>query len=59
MQKLHVLTFFFSKNISVFAIFNDQSFNSMLTNDFVSFEELGPDKYFSCFLKKIYNVGTY
>ena len=29
---------FFSKNISVYAIFNDQSFNDMLTNDIVSFE---------------------
>ena len=35
---------FFSKNISVYAIFNDQSFNDMLTNDVVSFEQLGPDK---------------
>ena len=34
---------FFSKNISVYAIFNDQSFNNMLTNDIVSFEQLGPD----------------
>ena len=25
--------FFFSKNISVYAIFNDQSFNNMLAND--------------------------
>ena len=33
----------FSKNISVYAIFNDQSFNNMLTNVFVSFEQLGPD----------------
>ena len=40
MQKL--LTFFFSKNISVYAIFNDQSFNNMLTNDIVSFEQLDP-----------------
>ena len=39
MQKL--LTFF-SKNISVYAIFNDQSFNDPLTNDIVSFEQLGP-----------------
>ena len=39
MQKL--LTFF-SKNISVYAIFNDQSFNDTLTNDVVSFEQLGP-----------------
>ena len=34
---------FFSKNIIVFAIFNDQSFNDSLTNDIVSFEQLGPD----------------
>ena len=40
MQKL--LTFF-SKNISVYAIFNDQSFNDTLTNDIISFEQLGPD----------------
>ena len=39
MQKL--LTFF-SKNISEFAIFNDQNFNDTLSNDIVSFEELGP-----------------
>ena len=35
--------FFYSKNISVYAIFNDQSFNDTLTNDTVSFEQLGPD----------------
>ena len=34
---------FFSKNNSVYAIFNDQSFNYTLTNDTVSFEQLGPD----------------
>ena len=42
---------FFSKNINVDAIFNDQSFNNTLTNDIVtsltndivSFEQLGPD----------------
>ena len=39
MQKL--LTFF-SKNISIYAIFNDQSFNDTITNDIVSFEQLGP-----------------
>ena len=43
MQKL--LTFFSAKNISVYAIFNDQSFNDTLTNDIVSFEQLGPDIY--------------
>ena len=35
MQKL--LTFF-QQNISVYTIFNDQSFNDTLTNDIVSFE---------------------
>ena len=34
--------FFFSYNISVYAIFNYQSFNDTLTNDIVSFEQLGP-----------------
>ena len=33
---------FFSKNISNYAIFSDQSFNDTLTNDIVSFEQLGP-----------------
>ena len=36
---------FFSKNISIYTIFNDQSFNDMLTNDIVSFEQLGPVVY--------------
>ena len=34
--------YFFSKNISVYAIFNDQSFNDTLTYDIVSFEQLSP-----------------
>ena len=34
---------FFSKNISVYAIFNDQSLNDTLTNDIFSFEQLGPE----------------
>ena len=34
-----------SKNISVHAIFNDQSFNNTLTKDIVNFEQLGPEKY--------------
>ena len=38
MQKL--LTFF-SKNISIYAIFNDPSFNDTITKDVVSFEQLG------------------
>ena len=33
---------FFSKNISVYAIFNDKSFNDTLTDNIVSFEQLGP-----------------
>ena len=33
---------FFSKNISLYAVFNDQNFNNTLTNDIVSFEQLGP-----------------
>ena len=35
-------THIFSKSISVDAIFNDKSFNDMLTNDIVSLEQLGP-----------------
>ena len=34
--------FFSSKNISIYAIFNDQSFNDTFTNDIISFEQLGP-----------------
>ena len=41
MQKL--LTFFFQQNISVYAIFNDQSFTDTLTNDIFSVEQLGPE----------------
>ena len=37
------LIFFFSKNISISAIFNDQSFIDTLTNDIISFEQLGPE----------------
>ena len=33
---------FFSNYISVYAIFDDQSFNNMLTNHIVSFEQLDP-----------------
>ena len=33
---------FFSKIISLYAIFNDQSFNDTLTNDIISFKQLGP-----------------
>ena len=34
---------FFSININIYAIFNDQSFNDTLTNNIVSFEQLGPE----------------
>ena len=34
--------FFFQQYISLYAIFNDQSSNDTLTNDIVSFEQLGP-----------------
>ena len=45
---------FFSENISVYAIFNDQSFNNTLTNDIVSFEQLGLNLnlHILCILKK-------
>ena len=33
---------FFSKNISIYAIFHDQSFNNKLIHDIASFEQLGP-----------------
>ena len=33
----------FSKNISIYAMFNGQIFNDTLTNDIVSFEQLGPE----------------
>ena len=33
--------FFSAKNISIYAIFNNQSFNDTLTKDIVSFEQLG------------------
>ena len=35
-------SYFFSKNISPYAIFKDQNFNNTLTNNIVSFEQLGP-----------------
>ena len=45
MQMQKLLTFFFSKNNSVYAVFNDQSFTDTLTNDIVTFEQLGPDQF--------------
>ena len=40
--KCKIYSHFFSKNISIYAIFSGQSFNNMLTNNMVSFEQLGP-----------------
>ena len=40
MQKLLTI---FSKNISVYAIFDDQNCYDTLTNDIFRFEQLGPD----------------
>ena len=34
---------FFSKKISIYAIFSDQRFNDTLTNAIVCFEQLGPE----------------
>ena len=45
---------FFSKNTNIYAIFNDQSFNDTLTNDIISFEQLGP----SIFLTSPCEVAT-
>ena len=33
---------FSAKNVSMYSIFSDQSFNDTLTNDIVSSEQLGP-----------------
>ena len=38
----------FSKNAGVYTIFNDQSFNDMLSNDFGRFEQLGPGSFDMC-----------
>ena len=57
MQKLPT---FLSKNISVYAIFNDQSFNDTLTNDIVSFKQLGPGNFFfSCDVCDIFAPNLY
>ena len=53
MQKLLA---FFSKNISVYAVFYNQNFNDTLTNDIVSFQQLGP-VYFSAHTKSIIKKG--
>ena len=50
MQKLLTV---FSKNISLYAIFNDQSFKDTLSNNIVSFKH---DEYFVYFSMKKCNV---
>ena len=45
MQKL--LTFFFSKNFQHICVSLDVNFNESLTNDIVSFEQLGPGIYYT------------
>ena len=47
---------FFSKNISIYAIFNDQSFHDMLTKNIVSFEQLALVNRLSSFSTKTYTV---
>ena len=39
LQNIHI----FSAKILAYMPFNDQSFNNMLINDIVSFEQLGPE----------------
>ena len=39
---------FSAKNIRVYAIFNDQIFKDTLTDDIVSFKQLGPDVCLFC-----------
>ena len=54
LQVQKLLTFF-SKNISIYAIFNDQRFNDTLTNDIVTVEQLGPGVY--PFLRDLVNIA--
>ena len=35
---------FSAKNISIYAIFNDKTFNDTLTNNIINFEQLSLDK---------------
>ena len=57
-MQIQKLLKFFSKNISIYAIFNDQNFNdTLLTNNIVNFEQLGPE-IFSYFYMKTYVLGS-
>ena len=53
-EQLLRITFFSSKNISLYAIFNDQSFNDTLTNDILSFEQLGPNFFYFFILTVVF-----
>ena len=46
--------FLLRKNISLYAIINDQSFEDMLTNNIIGFEQLGPDQEFTIFTVSVY-----
>ena len=39
---------FISKNISIYDIFNDQSFNATFANDIISFDQLGSGDLLLC-----------
>ena len=43
-RKCKSYSHFCSKNINIYAIFNDQRFYDTLTNDIVGFEQVNPDK---------------
>ena len=45
---------FFSEKCSIYAIFNDQSFNDTLINDIVSIEQLGP-RFQISFFTEVFN----
>ena len=56
----NILIFFAEKMWVAFALQPlDLNFNESLTNDVVSFEQLGPGKYFSYFSMKTYVVGIH
>ena len=53
------LTFFFGKKFQHICISLDVNFKESLTNDVVSFDQLGPDEYFLLFLYKNICCGTH
>ena len=50
---------FFSKKFQHINVSLNVNFNESLTNDIVSFEQLGPGKYFSYYFTKTYVMGTH